>query len=289
MSIQSKATQKALINLRKLAEEQKKQRVLKLKNRFLKQTRDIKITESLSPITKKNEFIETTKQLGETVKKSDIEDENTQTPDIQNVRGTQSLRDTLAFMKKSRNFFKLVKKPNGRVFWNDVSIKPVGENRDDIIGKEYDISPGFQNYFSNTRTTSKLLNDIDKMTVYQILKDVCFYVMKNTIGLKSARMQEAINFLPKAIDRILNPPLQPIQIIEDSNENESENLQEGMKILFPSNITDIHIRFEILLGLNFSGHTDTFPEASNLIDELYKRGEIQNEQQYRNALDNLQT
>ena len=33
-----------------------------------------------------------------------------------------------------------------------------------------------------------------------------------------------------------------------------------------------------------SGHTDTLTEASNLIDELCKRGEIQNKQQYRNAL-----
>ena len=32
-----------------------------------------------------------------------------------------------------------------------------------------------------------------------------------------------------------------------------------------------------------SGHTDTLTDASNLIDELYKRGEIQNEQQFQNA------
>ena len=41
----------------------------------------------------------------------------------------------------------------------------------------------------------------------------------------------------------------------------------------------------MLLGLKLSGHTDTLTEASNPIDELCKRGEIQNEQQYRNALD----
>ena len=32
-----------------------------------------------------------------------------------------------------------------------------------------------------------------------------------------------------------------------------------------------------------SGHTDTITEASNLIDQLYKQGEIQNKQQYQNA------
>ena len=62
-----------------------------------------------------------------------------------------------------------------------------------------------------------------------------------------------------------------------------------MKIIIPSNLVDIYTRLEILLGLKLSGHTDTFTEASNLIDELYKRGEIQNKQQYRNALDKLTT
>ena len=37
----------------KLAEQQKNQRVLKIKSGILKQTHDIKLAESLSPITKK--------------------------------------------------------------------------------------------------------------------------------------------------------------------------------------------------------------------------------------------
>ena len=62
-----------------------------------------------------------------------------------------------------------------------------------------------------------------------------------------------------------------------------------MKIFIKSNINDIYTRLEILLGINLSGHTDTLTEASNLIDELYKISEIQNEQQYRNALDKVST
>ena len=38
-----------------------------------------------------------------------------------------------------------------------------------------------------------------------------------------------------------------------------------------------------------SGHTDTLTETSNLMDELYKRGEIQNKQQNQNALDKFST
>ena len=69
-----------------------------------------------------------------------------------------------------------------------------------------------------------------------------------------------------------------------------DNLKwEGVKIIIPSNIIDIYTRLEVLLGLILSGHTDTLIEASNLIDEIYKRGEIQNKQQYRNAPNKFQT
>ena len=57
------------------------------------------------------------------------------------------------------------------------------------------------------------------------------------------------------------------------------------KIIIPSNIIDIYTRLEVLLGLKLANHTDTLTEASDLIDELYKRREIQNKQQYRNDLD----
>ena len=61
------------------------------------------------------------------------------------------------------------------------------------------------------------------------------------------------------------------------------------KYVIPSNILDIYTRLEILSGLKLSGHTDTLTEAYILIDELYKRGEIQNKQQYRNALNKFLT
>ena len=51
MSIYSNVTEQDLISLRELAEQQKNQRALKIKNRILKQTHNIKLAESLSPIT----------------------------------------------------------------------------------------------------------------------------------------------------------------------------------------------------------------------------------------------
>ena len=59
------------------------------------------------------------------------------------------------------------------------------------------------------------------------------------------------------------------------------------KIIIPSNVIDIRTKLEVLLGLKISGHTNTLTEASNLVDEICKRGQIQNKQQYRKLLTNL--
>ena len=160
MSIYSNVTEEDLINLRKLAQQQKEQQALKIKNKVLKQTHDIKLAESLSSITKKldevRDEIENSKpetpQLAIT---------NTQTPAIENTTTSQSLRDTLSFMKKSKNFFKL-EQDGDKVFWNKAPIKPLGENRSSIDNQEYDIKPNVQEYFTNTQQTTKHMDDEDK-------------------------------------------------------------------------------------------------------------------------------
>ena len=74
MGIYSNATQQDLVNLRKLAEQKKNERALKIKNRILKQTRHIKLAESLSPITKNiDEVKETTEKIGDVVKELQTE------------------------------------------------------------------------------------------------------------------------------------------------------------------------------------------------------------------------
>ena len=116
MSIYSNITEKDLINLRKLAEQQKSQRALKIKNRILKQTHDIKIAESLSTITKKlSELLESTRKLAEIVKEMDtpqlaIENTHTALP-IKNERihpgviYDSSLENTLSNMQNQKSFF----------------------------------------------------------------------------------------------------------------------------------------------------------------------------------------
>ena len=74
MSFYSNVTEQDLINLRKLAEQQKNQRVEKIKKRILKQTHDVKLAESLSPITKNIEKVnKSAKKLGDGIKKSNFE------------------------------------------------------------------------------------------------------------------------------------------------------------------------------------------------------------------------
>ena len=179
-------------------------------------------------------------------------------------------------MKKSKIFFKLVQEDN-KVFWNKIPIKALGGNRISIENQEYDISLKIQSYFTSTNRTTKYMNDEDKLTVHDILTNIGFYSMRHTKGLYSARIKDALH-LPKAIDKIRNTTLPAIEIESDNSQG------EGVKIIIPSNIIDIRTRLEVLLGLKLSGHTDNLTEASKLIVELYKRGEIQSKQQYRNAL-----
>ena len=52
------------------------------------------------------EVNKSTRELGEVFLKPKSEDEITQTPAIENIPGTQSLRDTLSFKNRCINFFK---------------------------------------------------------------------------------------------------------------------------------------------------------------------------------------
>ena len=167
-------------------------------------------------------------------------------------------------MKTSKKFFK-VTEDDGKVYWYEVLINPLGDNRISIKDREYDFSPDIQAYFTNTKLTTKFLDNSEKETVFDILPNVGFYDNIPKIGFKAARTKDALYDLPKAIDKIRRPPLPTIENVEDSSD-----LGVGIKIIIPNNIVEIYTRLEVLLGLKLSGHTDTVTEASNLIDELYK-------------------
>ena len=122
------------------------------------------------------------------------------------------------------------------------------------------------------------MNDNEKVVFRDFLNKTGYYSRKPTKGKPSGLDKYIKNELDKDVDKILNPDTKP--------KLKGRGIE---KIIIPSNIIDIYTRLEILLGLKLSGHTDTLSEASNLIDELYKRGEIQNKQQYRNPLNKFQS
>ena len=144
MSIYSNVTEQDLINLRKLTEQQKKQRNLKIKNGILKQTHDVKLAESISPFSKKlDEVIESTHKPGDIVKERNtpqIALENTHNAlPLENeqmqpgVIYDTSLENTLNNMKNNTGSFKIEERDNGDIIWNGFPVEKEGGNKIKIM------------------------------------------------------------------------------------------------------------------------------------------------------------
>ena len=189
-------------------------------------------------------------------------------------------------MKRIKIFFRPEEKSIGDEFWNGVFFQPLGEKIISIEDEYYDITPDIQAYFTNTKLTTIFLDIVEKESVFDILENFRFYDNKPKIGLKSARMRDALYILPKTIAKIRNYPFPTIENVENSTDLQGQGIE---KITIPSNIIDIYTKIEILLGLKFTGLTDTLREASTLLDDLFKKGKIQNKQQNRNALNRFHT
>ena len=143
------------------------------------------------------------------------------------------------------------------------------------------MTPEIYKALSYTGYDGKFLkNENDILMLYNIINNLGYTGIGDN---KSKRKIFLTEKLPKLVEEIQN------KTFEEITDNSNDLQGEGVKIIIPNNIIDIYTRLEILLGLKLSGHTDTLTEASNLIDDLYKQGEIQNKQQYRNALDKFTT
>ena len=281
MSIYSNVTEQNLENFRKLAEQQKNQRAEKIKNRILKQTHDIKLAESLSPITKKLDNVnENTKKVGDII----IKESNSKV-DIKALpnssRFSNSIRQMIGSLMNSRNSLKITQDESGRANILGVPIQisvggtiKINENVNELTPEIYKALT----YTTNAGNTMKDEKDI--LMMYNIIRDLGY---NGTGDRDSKRKKFLTKKLPKLVEDVQN------KIFDEITDNSDDLRGEGLKIIIPSNIVYIYTRLEILLGLKLSGHTDTLIEASNLIVELYKRGEIQNEQQYKNALNKFQT
>ena len=148
--------------------------------------------------------------------------------------------------------------------WNGCPIKTSSGTEVKINGRKFYITPGIQKVLTDTSNIPlEKLNDKDNEIFINFWESLDFEKYKAKRGeFKSGRYKQSKTTFKKH-----NVKGQGIE-----------------KIIIPSNIIDIYTRLEILLELKLSVHTDTLTEASNLIDEIYKRGEIQYKQQYQNAL-----
>ena len=139
-----------MINLRNLAEQQKNQRALKIKNRILKQTHDVKLAESLSPTTKKLDKInESTQQLGIVFKESnDVKDKIKSLPNSSNI--SNSMREMLGSLMQSHNCLKLTQDEFGQATILGVPIYISGDDRIKINDNIYDLTPQISKALSST-------------------------------------------------------------------------------------------------------------------------------------------
>ena len=162
---------------------------------------------------------------------------------------------------------------------NNIPIKSSGRTKVEIRNKKDNITQCIRNVLTNkTYNTAKSMNDNEKIVFRDSLQRTGYYSRKLTKGKPSGLDNYVKNDLDNDVSRILKLDIKP--------KLKGKGVE---KIIIPSNIIDIYTRLEVLLGLKLSGHTDTLTEASNSIDEFYKRGEIQNKQQYRSALNKFST
>ena len=188
---------------------------------------------------------------------------------------------TLGRLMSSLNSLKTIASPSGPTILG-VPIYTLGGDRIQIKDNIYDLTPEIYKALSDTGYTGKTMkNESDILMMNNIINDLGYTGFGDR---DSKRKTFLTKTLPSLVEKIQNRTFD--EIIDDPD---SDLQGQGLKIIIPSNIIDIYTRLEILLGLKLSGHGDTLSEASALLDELYRLGEIQNKQQYRNALNKFTT
>ena len=139
MNIYSNVTEQDLINLRKLAEQQTNERALKIKNKILKQTHNVKLAESLSPITKKlDEVKESTEKVGDIKKQSNSKIDSKALPNSSQIK--KSMREMLGSLMSSHKSLKSTQ-DGGYTTILGVPIQISGPDTIKINGNIYELTP----------------------------------------------------------------------------------------------------------------------------------------------------
>ena len=228
MSIYSNVTEEDLSNLRKLAEQQKEQRAIKFKNRILKQTHDIKLAGSLSPITEKLD--DTTKKLGDVFKKSNSENNQEIVPveiesEDENIKTNsrvlpnsaifnELMRKTLGRLLSSLNSLKIKSSPSGAPTLG-VPIYTIGGDKLRIRDIDYELTPEIFKPLSYTGYTGKTMKkENDILMLNNILNDLGY----TSVGDKpSKRKTFFTKTLPKLVEETQNKTFEEITLDSDSD------------------------------------------------------------------------
>ena len=176
-------------------------------------------------------------------------------------------------MTTNTGFFKTYYDRERGWMWNGHPVKMISGTEMEIKDKNFIKNPNLQKVLTDTAyDTAKSMSDMEKLVFRDIfLKTDCY----KRLPTKS-RMSRRDRYNKKALDN----DVRKIMNLDTKPKPKGRGVE---KIIIPSNIIDIYTRLEILLGLKLSGHSDTLAEASALIDQLYKVGEIQNKEQNRKA------
>ena len=191
------------------------------------------------------------------------------------------MRQMLGSLMNSKNSLEITQDESGRANILGVPIQISGADTIKINANIYELTPEKYKALSYTGYTGKTVkNENDILMLNNIIR----YLGYTGLGDFTSKRKSFLRItLPKLVEEIQNKTFDEIT-------DDSDDLQgEGLIIIIPSNIIDIYTRLEVLLGLKLIGHGGTLTEASNLTDELYKQGEIQNEQQYQNAINKFST
>ena len=158
MSIYSNVTEQDLDNLRKPPEQQKNQQALKIRNRILKQTHDIKLAESLSPITKKLDNIDkSTKEIGEVFKETNSKVDIKALPNCSKF--SNAMRQMIGSLMSSRNSLKITQDESGRANILGVPIQISEGDTMKVNEKVYELTPEIYKALTYTTYTGNTMKD----------------------------------------------------------------------------------------------------------------------------------
>ena len=152
--------------------------------------------------------------------------------------------------------------------WNGYDIIPLGGNRMRIKDEDYDLTPGIQTAFTDTRNNFIDINiDERVLSTDKILDTLLWDHTKYSIRKPTRSIEKD---LIKRVDKILSPPsAAPPAGNEESEEESGYSEGQGIKITIPANIIDVYTRSEILLEIKLSGHTNFLREAWYIIISWY--------------------